>query len=198
MMLSCWLTWYVWFKVVRLFHVDQSGNFIYKKNWILGLISLSTILPEPYDTIHLKKPHALSLGYMLSSIKFCDPAWFCSDYALDFRFYVQMNHVLLKYCLAMFIRKKRERKRDEKMACQRSMTQKKREKRWHAKEAWPSNKIRHENEHVFICALTWPVVNMIMHLWIQFFILQQIWAKQKTFYLIHRDSTYTIKISEVK
>ena len=52
-----------------------------------------------------------------------------------------MNRVLLKYCLTMLI----EKKEREKMACQRSMTQKKRkrererererEKRWHAKEA---------------------------------------------------------------
>ena len=36
-------------KVVRLFHVDQSGIFSYKnENKVLGLISLSTMLPEPY------------------------------------------------------------------------------------------------------------------------------------------------------
>ena len=48
-----------------------------------------------------------------------------------------MNLVLLKYCLTIVFKKERER--DEKMACQRSMTPKKRErereKRWHAKEA---------------------------------------------------------------
>jgi hypothetical protein len=57
----------------------------------------------------------------------------------------------------MFIRKKRERKRDEKMACQRSMTQKKRErerKDGMPKKHDPANKVRHEKEHVFICALT--------------------------------------------
>ena len=48
-----------------------------------------------------------------------------------------MNLVLLKYCLTIVFKK---RERDEKMACQRSMTQKRerereREKRWHAKEA---------------------------------------------------------------
>ena len=37
-----------------------------------------------------------------------------------------MNHVLLKYCLTILIEKKKER---EKMACQRSMTQKKRERK---------------------------------------------------------------------
>jgi hypothetical protein len=68
----------------------------------------------------------------------------------------------------------------------------------HAKEAWPSNKVRHEKEHVLICALTWSVVNMSMHLWIQSLISQQIWAKQTMFYLIHRDSTYITKPSEVK
>ena len=63
-----------------------------------------------------------------------------------------MNLMLLKYCLT-FIFKKKERKRKDgmpkkydpkkrrkKMACQRSMT--------------PANKIRHEKENVFICALT--------------------------------------------
>ena len=127
MMLSCWLTWYIWFKVDRFSHVDQFGNFIYKnKNWVLGLISLSSILPEPYDTIHLKKkPHALSLGYMLSSIKFCDPLWFYFVYAFDLRFYAQMNLVLLKYYLTIVLKKER----DEKMACQRSMTQKRERER---------------------------------------------------------------------
>ena len=48
-----------------------------------------------------------------------------------------MNLVLLKYCLTIVFKKERERERDEKMACQRSMTKKEREKekRWHAKEA---------------------------------------------------------------
>ena len=64
-----------------------------------------------------------------------------------------MNLMLLKYCLTIVL-KKREMKR------------------WHAKEAWPkkkrvrerkdgmpkkhdpANKVRHEKEHVFICALT--------------------------------------------
>ena len=65
----------------------------------------------------------MSLGYMLSLIKFCDPSWFYSIYALDLRFYVQMNLVLLKYCLTIVLKKEKERERDEKMACQRSMTQ---------------------------------------------------------------------------
>ena len=76
----------------------------------------------------------------MSLIKFSDPSWFYSVYALDLRFYVQMNPVLLKHCLTMLSKKKRER--DEKKACQRSMTQERererereREKRWHAKEA---------------------------------------------------------------
>ena len=151
------------------------------------------MLPESY-----KNPMLCLLAPWLSFIKFCDPSWFCSVYALDFRFYVQMNHVLLKYCLMMFIQEKEREREMKRWHAKEAWPKKKREKRWHAKEAWPSNKIRHENEHVFICALTWPVVNMIMHLWIQFLILQQIWAKQTTFYLIHRDSTYTIKTSEVK
>ena len=67
-----------------------------------------------------------------------------------------MNLMLLKYYLT-FVFKKREREREreredgmpkkhdpkkrrEKMACQRSMA--------------PANKIKHEKEHVFICALT--------------------------------------------
>ena len=66
----------------------------------------------------------MSLDYMLSLIKFCDPLWFYFVYALDSRFYAQMNLVLLKYCLTIVF-KKRERKRDEKMTRQRSMTQKK-------------------------------------------------------------------------
>ena len=80
---------------------------------------LPTILPEPYTTFQFEKSHAMSLGYMLSLIKFCDPSWFYSIYALDLRFYVQMNLVLLKYCLTIVFKKKREREM----------------KRWHAKEA---------------------------------------------------------------
>ena len=69
----------------------------------------------------------MSLGYMLTSIKFYDPLWFYFIYAFDLRCYAQMNLVLLKYCLTIVFRKERER--DEKMACQRSMTQKKRERK---------------------------------------------------------------------
>ena len=118
-----------------------------------------------------KKTHGLSLGYMLSSVKFCDPFWFYFVYAFDLRFYAQMNLVLLKYCLTIVFKKKREMKR------------------WHAKEAWPqkkkrerkdgmpkkhdpANKTRHEKKHVFICALTLSVVNMSINLWIQSLILQ--------------------------
>ena len=36
----------------------------------------------------------------------------------------------------------------------------------------PANKIRHEKMHVFICTLTWSVVNMSINLWIQSLILQ--------------------------
>ena len=96
----------------------------------------------------------MSLGYMLSLIKFCDPLWFYFVYAFDLRFYAQMNLVLLKYCLTIVLKK---RERDEKMACQRSMTQKKREKERKdgmPKQHDPANKVRHEKEHVFICALT--------------------------------------------
>ena len=61
------------------------------------------------------------------------------------------------------------------MACQRSMTQKKREKE--RKDGMPkkhdtANKVRHENEHVFICALTRSVINMSINMWIQSLILQ--------------------------
>ena len=62
-----------------------------------------------------------------------------------------MNLVLLKYCLTIVFKKK---ERDEKMACQRSMTQKKERKDGMPKKHDPANKVRHENEHVFICALT--------------------------------------------
>ena len=76
--------------------------------------------------------------------------------------------MLLKYCLTIVF-KERERERDEKMACQRgmnqkkerekmacqrSMTQKKREKMVCQRSMTPANKIRHKKEHVFICALT--------------------------------------------
>ena len=66
-----------------------------------------------------------------------------------------MNRVLLKYCLTMLI----EKKEREKMACPRSMTQKKEKKERERKDGMPkkhetANKVRHEKEHVFICALT--------------------------------------------
>ena len=135
------------------------------------------MLPKPHDTIHLKNPMLYLLTTWLSLIKFCDPSWFCSVYALDLRFYVQMNLVLLKHCLTMLSKKKR----DEKKACQRSMTQKRERERERERERKdgmpkkhdPANKIRHEKEHIFICALTWSVVNMSIHLWIQSLILQQ-------------------------
>jgi len=149
------------------------------------------MLQEPY-----KNSMLCLLATWLSLIKFCDPSWFCSVYALDLRFYVQMNRVLHKYCLTMLIEKKR--KREDGMPKKHDPKKREREKRWHAKEAWPSNKIKHEKEHVFICALTWSVINMSTHLWIHSLILQQIWAKQTTFYLIYRNSTNTIKTGEVK
>ena len=64
-----------------------------------------------------------------------------------------MNLVLLKYYLTMLFEKK---ERDEKMACQRSMIQKRERERKDGmpKKHDPANKTRHENEHVFICALT--------------------------------------------
>ena len=152
------------------------------------------MLPEPY-----KNPMLCLSATWLSLIKFCDPSWFCSVYTLDLRFYVQMNLVLLKHCLTMLSKK---RERDEKKACQRSMTQKRERERGRKdgmpKKQDPANKIRYEKEHIFICALTWSVVNMSIHLWIQSLILQQIWAKQMMFYLIHWNSTYTIRTGEVK
>ena len=65
-----------------------------------------------------------------------------------------MNLMLLKYCLTIVF-KKRERKRDEKMTCQRSMTQKRERERKDGmpKKHDPANKVRHEKEHAFICAL---------------------------------------------
>ena len=66
-----------------------------------------------------------------------------------------MNLMLLKYYLAIVFQKKK--KRDKNMACQRSMTQRERErerKDGMPKKHDPANKVRHENEHVFICALT--------------------------------------------
>ena len=144
-----------------------------------------------------KKSHAMSLGYMLSLIKFCDPSWFYSIYTLDLRFYVQMNLVLLKYCLTIVFKKKRERER-WKDGMPKKHDPKKERKDGMPKKHDPANKFRHEKEHVFICALTWSVVTMSVNLWIQSLILQQIWAKQMTFYLIHRNSTYIIRAGEVK
>ena len=87
-------------------------------------------------------------------LEFCDPPWFYFVYALDLRFYAQMNLVLLKYYLTIVF-KKRERERNEKMACQRRMTKKERERKdGLPKKHDPANKVRHEKEHVFICALT--------------------------------------------
>ena len=87
-----------------------------------------------------------------------------------------MNLMLLKYYLTIVFKKKRER--DEKMACQRSMTQKKERERERKdgmpKKHDPANKVRHEKEHVFICALTRSVINKSVNLWIQSLILQQI------------------------
>ena len=62
-----------------------------------------------------------------------------------------MKPMLLKYCLTIVLKK-----RDEKMACQRSMTQERERERKDAmpKKHNPANKVRHEKEHVFICALT--------------------------------------------
>jgi len=52
----------------------------------------------------------------------------------------------------------KKRERDEKKACQRSMTQKRERERERKdgmpKKHDPTNKIRHEKEHIFICALT--------------------------------------------
>jgi hypothetical protein len=109
----------------------------------LGILFIKTeflvvsLYPPSYQshTILSTRKKKLSLGYVLSSIKFCDPLWFYFIYAFDLRCYAQMNLVLLKYCLRIVFKK---RERDEKMACQRSMTPKKereREKRWHSKEA---------------------------------------------------------------
>ena len=61
------------------------------------------------------------------------------------------------------------------MACQRSMTKKERERKDGMPEKHdPANKVRHEKEHVFICALTRSVINKSVNLWIQSLILQQI------------------------
>ena len=65
-----------------------------------------------------------------------------------------MNLVLLKYCLTIVFKKEIERERDEKMACQRSMTQKREREDGMPKKHDPANKVRHEKEHVFICAPT--------------------------------------------
>ena len=103
-----------------------------------------------------------------------------------------MNLMLVKYCLTIVFKKKREREM----------------KRWHAKEAWPKKREREK----MACqrsmtqqiksdmkrSMYLSIINKSVNLWIQSLILQQIWAKQTVFYLIHRDSTYTIKTGEVK
>ena len=62
-----------------------------------------------------------------------------------------MKPMLLKYCLTIVLKK---RERDEKMAWQRSMTQKKTERKdGMPKKHDPANKVKYEKEHVFICAL---------------------------------------------
>ena len=80
----------------------------------------------------------ISLGYKLSLIKFCDPSWFYFVYALDSRLYIQMKPMLLKYYLTIVFKRERERERKYGMP----------------KKHDPANKVRHEKEHVFICALT--------------------------------------------
>jgi hypothetical protein len=51
------------------------------KFMVFSFVYLS--LPEPYDTFHLKNHLHMSLDYVLSSIKFCDPSWLYSIYVLD-------------------------------------------------------------------------------------------------------------------
>ena len=66
------------------------------------------------------------------------------------------------------------------------------------KDGMPKNKSRNE---VVIHLVHWSdrLVNIsIISLWIQYLILQHIWAKQTTFYLIHRNSIYTIRVGEIK
>ena len=193
-MLSCWLTWYVWFKVVCLFHVDQSGILFIKTKTKFLVLSLY----PPCHQSHIKIPCYVSWqhDWALSNFVTHHGSALFMHLILGFMFrWIMCSLNTVWWCL---FKKKREKERWKDGMPKKHAPNQKREKRWHAKEAWPSNKTRHENEHVFICALTWPVVNMIMHLWIQFLILQQIWAKQMTFYLIHRNSIYTIRAGEVK
>ena len=61
----------------------------------------------------------------------------------------------------------------------RSMTQREREREREREDVMPkkhdpTNKVRYEKEHVFICALIRSVVNKSVNLWIQSLILQQI------------------------
>ena len=86
-----------------------------RKMKFMVFTSVYLSLPEPYDTFHLKNHSHMSLDYVLSLIKLCDPLWFYFVYAFDLRFYAQMNLVLLKYCLTIVLKKEM--------------------KRWHAKEA---------------------------------------------------------------
>ena len=119
-MLSCWLTWHVWLKLFVSFMLTSLG-FLVKKTTTTKFLVLS-LYPPCYQS-HIKIPCYVS--------RLHDWAWsnfvtHCSVYALDLRFYVQINLMLLKHCLTMLSKKRRER--DEKKACQRSMTQKERER----------------------------------------------------------------------
>ena len=131
--LSLWTISYrtPWCLVVRLSHVDQSGNFVYK-NKTEFMIFLFTHHPTRATCyLPLEKSHAMSLGYKLSLIKFCDPSCFYFVYALDSRLYIQMKPMLLKYYLTIVFKKKE------------------REKRWHAKEAWPKKRERERGKMAY-------------------------------------------------
>ena len=80
---------------------------------IICLPSITVFIHHIYLFCH----YGFTLFIIHLSIKFCDPLWFYFVYTFDLRFYAQMNLVLLKYCLTIVFKKKREMKR------------------WHAKEA---------------------------------------------------------------
>ena len=130
MMLSCWLMWYVWFKVVRFSHVDQFGNFIYK-NKTEFMVFLFTHHPTRaicFSPLEKKIPWYAELDQILRPIMvlLCLRSWLkviCSDKP-------HAPEILFDNSIKKIWKDGMPKKHD------------------------PTNKVRHEKEHVFICALT--------------------------------------------
>ena len=84
-----------------------------------------------------------------------------------------MKPMLLKYCLTIVFKKK-VRERDEKMACQRSMTQKKEKKM--ACQRSMTQQIKSDMKRSMYLSVHYPnqFINMSINMWIQSLTLQQI------------------------